>query len=217
MKSRPLDVRDLGRRAYRPVLELQRTLVEQRQSGETGDVLLLVEHDPVYTLGRNASQENVLVSDAELQRRGIDLVRVGRGGQVTYHGPGQLVGYPVLHLGAGNRGPVWYVSCLEKVLIACLAEYGVSASTDPQNRGVWVGDEKVAAIGVRITRHVTMHGFALNVTTDLGPYGGIVPCGITDKGVTSLARLVGDVEMSDVKARVVRNFCEILDYEATGR
>ena len=208
-----LHVQDLGVRAYEPVLELQETIVERIRERQTTDTLLLVEHEPVYTLGRNATEANVLISEEELATRGIHLIRTSRGGEVTYHGPGQLVGYPILDLTGRAEGPAGYVSLLEQVLIEVLAHYGIQACTDRRNRGVWVGREKIAAIGVRITRRITMHGFALNVTTDLHPYEGIVPCGIQDRGVTSMDRLVPEISMADVKQQVIKTFCRVFDYE----
>lgn len=208
-----LDVRDLGRRPYEPVLRLQREMVQRRRDGSIPDTLLLVEHDPVYTMGTSAVEADVLLSAEERVRRGIALVRAGRGGRVTYHGPGQLVGYPILKLKSSRQGPAWYVSRLEQVLREVLADYGIRSAGDPRNRGVWVGDQKVAAIGVRITHRVTMHGFALNVTTDLAPYDGIIPCGIRDRGVTSLRHFVPGIRMKDVKSRVVAAFCRVFGYE----
>ena len=151
----------------------------------------------------------MLLPREELTRRGIEVVRIGRGGDVTYHGPGQLVGYPIIHLGERGKGVLWYVQALEQILVRVMADFGVQADTDRQNRGVWVGDEKIAAIGVRVTRRITMHGFALNVRTDLANYAGIVPCGITDKGVTSLHLLVPDVSMDAVKDVTVQRFREV--------
>jgi len=215
LKDRVLCVQDLGRRPYSPVLELQKAAVEGVREGRLPDTLFLVEHEPVYTLGRNGSEQNGLMSRQERDARGIGLVRTGRGGQVTYHGPGQLVGYPILNLARADAVPSAYVSRLEQVLMDVLAHYGIRTRTDRVNRGVWVGDEKIAAIGVRITRRVTMHGFALNVTTDLSPYDGIIPCGIRDKGVTSIHRLLPEVEMDDVKRLVIGTFCRVFGYERT--
>jgi lipoyl(octanoyl) transferase len=202
-------VLDLGRRAYRPCLALQEETVARRQRGEIPDTLLLVEHDPVYTLGRSGKEENVLLQADELARLGIEVIRTGRGGDVTYHGPGQIVGYPIVDLAARGAGVLWYVRALEDILVRTLSDFGVTAAGDARNRGVWVGREKIAAIGVRVTRHVTLHGFALNVRTDLAPYAGIVPCGIRDRGVTSLHRFVPDVTMEAAKRAVVRRFLEV--------
>jgi lipoate-protein ligase B len=198
---------DLGRRAYEPVLELQKRLVSGRKQGTEPDTLVLVEHEPVFTLGRNAGEANVLASPADLERRGIRVVRTGRGGDVTYHGPGQLVAYPVISLKVRKRGVLWYIEKLEAVLIAALAEFGIDGRRDARNRGVWIGSDKIAAIGVRVTGHVTMHGFALNVRTDPGDYEGIIPCGVVDGGVTSMHLHRPAVTMHSVKGVVVENFC----------
>ena len=205
MAEPDLNVVDWGRCPYRDALARQEEWVAQRQRGEIGDQLVLVEHDPVYTLGRNARDEHVLASSETLAAQGVDLVRVGRGGDVTYHGPGQLVVYPIIDLGAREKRGVWYVGQLENLVMAVLADFGVEGATDRKNRGVWVGDKKIAALGVRVTRGVTMHGFAINVRVDLAAYDAIVPCGIRGKGVTSLDRLVSEVTMAQVKASVVRH------------
>ena len=207
-----LQVADLGRRAYGPVLALQEQLVAARQRDERPDTLLCVEHTPVYTLGRTANRAHILLPPDELQRRGIEVFEIGRGGDVTYHGPGQLVVYPILKLDGAERRVLWYVGCLEQTIVRVLADYGIAATLDRQNRGVWVGDAKIAALGVRITRHVTMHGFALNVAVELGYYAGIVPCGIADRGVTSLNRFVPGVTLADAQSRVRERFMQVFGY-----
>jgi len=199
-----LRVRWLGSVPYREAFDLQRALHERSPA----DHLLLLEHPHVYTLGRNADPSHVLVPPAEV---GAELVTTDRGGDVTYHGPGQLVGYPIVSLPewrAGQRDVVAYVRQLEGVLIAALADLGVAAGREPGYTGVWVGDEKIAAIGVRVARGRTRHGFALNVAPDLAMFGHIVPCGITGRGVTSLARLMGGEAppMREVVDRVVARF-----------
>ena len=208
-----LRIDDIGLTPYGRALELQNQLVEQRKSGEIGDTLVLTEHEAVYTLGRSADDKNVVADADELQRMGIDVIHVGRGGDVTYHGPGQIVGYPIIDLSCREEGVVAYVSGVEEVLIGVLADYDIEGRRDPENRGVWIGNEKIAAIGVRVTRSVTMHGFALNVSVDLSHYGGIVPCGIVGKGVTSLDRLVPSVDMAQVKKRIIVRFSEVFGYE----
>jgi len=209
-----LNVIDLGRRRYGPVLRLQEQLVAARKDNQISDTLLLVEHEPVYTLGRNADEHHVLLSAEALARSGIELVRTTRGGDVTYHGPGQCVGYPILDLASRHKRVLWYIDALEQVLIRTLADLGIEASTDRINRGVWVGFDKIAAIGVRVTGNVTMHGFALNVRTDLADYGGIVPCGIRGRGVTSVHKWVPDIAMDKVKCIIVSRFCEFFDLTA---
>jgi lipoyl(octanoyl) transferase len=194
MSEGVISLLDLGRQDYAAALALQQHLCELRQQETIGDVLLLLEHPPVLTLGRNAHRENVLVGDEILLRRGIELVETNRGGDVTYHGPGQLVGYPILNLRgfAPPIGIVAYLRRLEEVLIRACADYGVLTQRAPGRAGVWtvpggsVAEKKIAAVGVHVARGVTTHGFALNVSTDLDDFGLIVPCGIRDRGVTSM-------------------------------
>jgi lipoyl(octanoyl) transferase len=207
--GQPVAVADLGRIDYLDAWDLQRHLVAERQAGHGRDTLLLLEHPPVYTLGKRADASHVLLGPDELARRGIEVVAVDRGGDVTYHGPGQLVGYPILRL-AGTRGVVDYVRALEQVLITALASFDVQGERSPGFTGVWVGDEKVAAIGVRVaSRGVTSHGFALNVEPDLADFAGIVPCGIEDRGVCSLASLGVRTDLATVAERVVQAFAEV--------
>jgi lipoyl(octanoyl) transferase len=211
--NRCLSILDLGLQAYGPVLLLQEERHAARVRSECPDTLILVEHPAVYTLGRSAKAENVLLGEDDLRARGIEIHRIGRGGDVTYHGPGQLVGYPILDLGALGLGAADYVARIEAILRATLADFAVESSRDPTHRGVWVGNDKIAAIGVRIARRVSMHGFAINVRLDLEPYRGIVPCGIRDRGVTSLHCLVPTVAMPDVKASVIAHFSREMGYD----
>ncbi len=199
-----LTVLELGRVEYGRALALQEQLVELRREGAIGDVLLLLEHPPVLTLGRNAGHENIIASDTELHARGVTLYIVKRGGDVTYHGPGQLVGYPIIDLRAhtlesgARMGVVDFVRRLEETLIRVSGEFGVRAERVAGRTGVWtmpggtVQEKKLAAIGVHVSRGITSHGFALNVTTDLRDFGLIVPCGIADRQVTSLAEEASD-------------------------
>ena len=209
-----LRVRWLGRVPYGEADELQRALLERAAD----DYLLLLEHPHVYTLGKSADPAHVLVPPASV---GADLVRADRGGDVTYHGPGQLVGYPIVTLPewrAGQRDVVAYVRRLEAVLIAALADLGVDARRDDGYTGVWVGDEKIAAIGVRVSHGRTRHGFALNVDPDLSMFGHIVPCGIADRGVTSLAaQLRAAPTMQQVVDAVTARFAEHFPYDAVER
>jgi lipoyl(octanoyl) transferase len=207
---RPLRAAWLGRIAYAPAFELQRALADRRASGEIDDTLLLLEHDAVYTLGRRATDGEVLLDAADLEARGIAVERTDRGGRVTYHGPGQLVGYPIVDLGQ-NGDLVAYVRTLERALIATVAEYGVDAGTVHGMTGVWVGDSKIAAIGVHVSRGITTHGFALNVTADLDAFNGIIPCGIVDRGVTSIEALTGlRPSVDEVGARAATHLAELL-------
>jgi len=201
--TRRLEVRHLGRVPYADALDLQARLVADRQAERIADTLLLLEHDPVFTLGRNAHSEHVLFPEPELRARGFEVFETGRGGDVTYHGPGQIVGYPILHLAPDRCDVHRYVRDLEEVMIRTCSDHGVAAARVAGLTGAWVGEQKIGAIGVRIARWVTSHGFALNVSTDLAPFSLIVPCGIRGRGVTSLERLLGrPVPIADVAERL---------------
>ena len=212
---RALDVRRLGVVPYAEALALQRSLVEDRRAARIGDTLLLVEHPHVLTLGvrGDGGRSHILATADALASRGVEVFEAGRGGDVTYHGPGQLVGYPIIDLTPGRRDVHRYVRDLEEVLIRTAADYGIAAGRIDGLTGVWVGEEKLAAIGVRIARWITSHGFALNVTTNLDYFSLIVPCGIPDRGVTSLARLLGrSVELEEVAVRVAAHFDKVFDF-----
>ncbi|MGH7510112.1 MAG: lipoyl(octanoyl) transferase LipB [Gemmatimonadales bacterium] len=190
-----LVVRDLGRRRYGEVLELQRSLCRQRISGEVGeDILLLVEHEPVITLGRGTRAGSLSVPPAELEPRGVELFEVERGGDVTFHGPGQLVGYPIVDLRRHREDLHWYLRRLEAGLINALGRLGVHAGPNPGLTGVWSAGRKIASIGIHVKQWVTFHGFALNVTTDLSYFDLIVPCGIRGVIMTSVATELGRVD-----------------------
>jgi lipoyl(octanoyl) transferase len=204
----------LGVVEYGDGLRLQRERVARRKAGVIADTLLLLEHPHVYTLGRNAKKENLLISAEQLAARGAQVFEIDRGGDVTYHGPGQLVGYPVLDLAKHRRDIAWYMRCLEEVLIEVAREYGLEAGRLAGAPGVWVGNDKLAAMGVHISRWVTSHGFAFNVNTDLRYFDWIVPCGLRDKGVTSLQKLLGRrVGMDEVAEKVVRHFGRVFGLE----
>jgi lipoyl(octanoyl) transferase len=207
-----LSVRRLGRVPYARGLELQAELVAERQADRAADTLLLLEHDPVFTLGRNARHENLLCAETALRERGFEVFETGRGGDVTYHGPGQLVGYPILELAPDRRDVHRYVRDLEEVMIRTCRDYGVEARRVPALTGAWVGDAKIGAIGVRIARWVTSHGFAFNVATDLAPFDLIVPCGIRGRGVTSLELLLGRaVPLDEVMDRLSLHFATVFE------
>ena len=217
----------LGRVPFAEALALQQRLIAARKQGQIDDVLLLLEHPPVLTLGRNSTRENILLSDEELARRGVAVHEINRGGDVTYHGPGQLVGYPIVDLRGdlpGKRGPhlgpVDFVRLLEEVLIRSCNEFGVPAQRICKRTGVWtlaggsIAEKKIAAIGVHVSQGVTSHGFALNVTTDLRDFDWIVPCGIRDREVTSLElEAAGDrpVMLATAADAVARNFGRIFE------
>jgi lipoyl(octanoyl) transferase len=208
------DVRQLGRVDYREGLRLQSELVAARKAGRIPDTLLLLEHPPVYTLGRNAQRENLLVSDPFLVQIGAELFETDRGGDITYHGPGQLVGYPIFDLTQHRRDIAWYMRSLEEVFIRVAKDYGIEAGRMPGAAGVWVGNAKLVAMGVHISRWVTSHGFAFNVSPDLKYFDYIVPCGLKDKGVTSLERLLGrKIPMEDATERTLRHMGEVFALE----
>ena len=196
-------VQNIGQKSYKTVWDLQIKMQQQRIRGEIEDTLILVEHDPVYTLGKNADKDHLLQSRDE----SVDVFNIERGGDITFHGPGQLVGYPILDLSNYKKSVSWYMRTLEQVLIDTLIEFKIIAQRNDGLTGVWVGDEKIAALGVRISRWVTMHGFALNVNPDLSFYDGIIPCGIFDHGVTSMEQLLGKTQNNDnVKNVVIKKF-----------
>lgn len=221
----PCEIWTLGRAAYADAWALQNQLSDARSCDAAPDRLLLVEHPHTYTLGSSGHENYVLLTPEERQQRGVTLFRVDRGGDVTYHGPGQIVGYPILKLPRDHQlraNVIGYVRKLEQVIIATLTDYGIPARGIAGLTGVWVdtprGEEKIAAIGVRVNvKAVTKHGFALNVNTDLSYFDGIIPCGIRDKGVTSMAALLGAaVDVSDVRQRIIQHFggvfgCEMVE------
>lgn len=209
-----LAVTDLGENQdYGETLSLQERLHARRKNGDIPDTLLLLEHSPVYTLGRSAEVSHMLMTDEELQAAGIGKFETRRGGDVTYHGPGQLVGYPIVHLAEKGLKVLEFVEGIEETLLRAAAAFGVAATRAPRNRGVWINDDKLAALGIMVSRQVTMHGFALNVNTDLSQYRGIVPCGLQDAGVTSLARELGrEIDMPSVKKIVAEAFRAVFGY-----
>jgi len=212
-EGRTLDVRHLGLVPYAEALALQRSLVDERRAGHIGDTLLLLEHPHVITLGvrGDGGRSHLLASSETLAARGVEVHETGRGGDITYHGPGQLVGYPIIDLKPDRCDVHRYVRDLEGVLIRTASDYGIDAGRVEGLTGVWVGNEKLAAIGVRIARWITSHGFALNVTSDLDFFKLIVPCGIADRGVTSLSRLVGrPIDMAEVATRTAEHLANAL-------
>jgi lipoyl(octanoyl) transferase len=218
--SAPLRIEDLGLRPYGDVLALQRELRRQRIAGQlTEDVLLLVEHPPVVTLGRGTRASSLPLSPDELTQRGVEVIEVERGGDVTFHGPGQLVGYPILDLRQHRPDLHWYLRSLEDVLMEALGGLGIEADRNPGLTGVWTAGRKIASIGIHVKQWVTLHGFALNVTTDLDPFDLIVPCGIRQVVMTSVAEelLRTDAAMlsTEVRARVIDAFCGVFDLSPT--
>lgn len=217
----PLLIADLGLISYTDAYALQQRLVAARKAAALEDVLLLCEHPHVITLGRNANRENLLVSEHVLRQKGVELHETNRGGDITYHGPGQIVGYPILNLGAINRNVGWYVRTLEEAMIRATADFGLTAFRVPGKTGIWVNplakpgasDEKLAAIGVHISRWVTSHGFAYNVSTDLRFFDLIIPCGIAERKATSLEKLLArNVALDEVKPRLGHHFAELFSF-----
>lgn len=210
----PLALLDWGRVPYRAALKRQRAAVDARARGEGEDAIYLVEHEPVLTLGRGGGAGNLRAGEAELRRRGIEVVEVERGGDVTYHGPGQLVGYPVVALDSlpGGRDLHRYLRDLEEVLFRALAEFSIRAGRRPPYTGVWVGERKIAAIGVAVRRWISFHGFALNLDPDLSHFALIHPCGIRHLGVTSMRALLGRPPSRDAVIQAVgRGFAAVWD------
>ena len=198
-----IDILDLGLSPFKEVWDLQKELVKKRQYGQIKDTLILAEHEPVYTLGKNANENHILQNSP----RDVKTYQIERGGDVTFHGPGQLVGYPIMDLHNYNKSISCYMRSLEQLIIDTLAKFRVTAERKDGLTGVWVGDEKIAALGVRVTRWITMHGFALNVSPDLTYYSGIIPCGIFEYGVTSMAKqLTDEVAVDSVKQVLIEKF-----------
>ena len=214
---RSIEVRRLGLVPYAEALAMQRAFVEDRKAGRIPDQILLLQHPAVITVGvrGDGGRSNIVAPPERLVELGIDVSETGRGGDVTYHGPGQIVGYPIIDLKPDRCDVHVYVRDVEEVMIRVCADYGVSAGRVQGLTGTWIGTEKIGAIGVRISRWVTSHGFAFNVSTDLSHFGLIVPCGISDRGVTSLEKATGRrIGLAEVEDRVVRHFCDVFERQA---
>ena len=205
-----MNILDLGRMSYNSAWDIQKEYHKKVVSGKEPDTLIIVEHEPVYTLGKNANDNHLLQSASEE----IQVFRIERGGDITFHGPGQIVVYPILDLNRFVKSVSWYMRTLEKIIIDTLSDFEIKAELKDGLTGVWVGDEKIGAQGVRISRWVTMHGLALNVNTDLRYFDGIIPCGIFDYGVTSMEKLMGSKQdINKVKNTVIKYFNNILSDE----
>ena len=198
---------------YEEAFELQKRLVKMRAQDIINDTLILLEHPPVLTVTRKATLKNILVSPEELEEKGIALCHTNRGGDITYHGPGQLVGYPIMNLKAHGKDLHGYVRNIEEIIIKLLKDYTITAHRDKNNPGVWVGEEKIAAVGIAVkSSWTTMHGFSFNINPDLSHYSLIVPCGISDKGVTSLARLLGKtISRKDVCEKLIQHYGDVFN------
>ena len=195
----------LGCKPYYPIWELQKQLHAKRVAGEIPDVVLMLEHEHVYTFGKNSDKNHLLDSKPQNAK----VVQIDRGGEVTYHGPGQLVCYPIIDLHNYQMSISWYMRNLENVIIQCLINYGIKAGQKSGLTGVWVSDEKICAMGVRLSRWVTMHGFALNVNPDMRYFDGMIPCGIFEYGITSLNALGIEVSMQSLAGEIIKNFNKI--------
>ncbi len=210
MNEKTLDVVCLGRRKYDEVWEKQKELVDQRRFEAVPDTLILVEHDPVYTLGKNSNEDHLLQS----RDKNVPIYQIERGGDVTFHGPGQLVGYPILDLHHHRLSVSWYMRTLEEILIQTLGQFGIESQRREGLTGVWVREEKIAALGVRLSRWISMHGFALNVNTDLKFFDGIIPCGIFEYDVTSMSQILGkEVSLVEVEETLITVFRLLFSFQ----
>jgi lipoyl(octanoyl) transferase len=226
-----LDIYDLGPADYRDVWDLQRRaqqlLIKQKKAGKeppattqkpVNDMLFFVEHPHVYTLGKSGDQANLLKGMAELAQIDAEFIEIDRGGDITYHGPGQIVGYPILDLDRHFTDIHKYLRTLEEVIIRSCADFGINAGRIEGLTGVWTGNEKICAMGIRCSRWVTMHGFALNVNTDLSYFNHIVPCGISDKAVTSMENVLNkQINPDDVKKSIIKHMCELFDFTVNNK
>lgn len=200
-------VSDIGRTRFADAWDLQHKLFDLRHHGLVDDLLLFTEHDHVYTIGKGGDQDHLLASEQELTAGGVDVFRIDRGGDITYHGPGQIVGYPIIDLNRYFPDIHRYLRCLEEVIILALSEFDIEADREEGLTGVWVKGEKIAALGVRVSKWITMHGFALNVNTDLTKFDRIIPCGIFHKGVTSMQQVLGrEISLNEVQATLTQAF-----------
>jgi len=204
---------DLGTIDYKDAWDLQKNLFNSRYKKEINDTLLLLEHPHTYTLGKTADRNNLIAEDKFLNQNKISVYDIDRGGDITYHGPGQIVGYPIINLTGWKKDTHKYLRAIEEVIIKTCAEYNIAAGRNQEYTGVWVGDKKIAAIGIKVSRWITMHGFAFNVNTDLSLFDGIIPCGIKEKSVTSLQNELGRaIEINEVKTFILEKFTEVFDY-----
>lgn len=213
MEKKTLTYCDLGFIDYKETWDLQQEIHSKRVSGEVEDFLFLLEHPNTYTLGKTAHRENLKGSKDYLRENQISVYDIDRGGDITYHGPGQIVGYPIIDLNNWFKDTHKYLRALEEVIIKTCSEYSLNCERNSKHTGVWLGDKKIAAIGIKVSRWVTMHGFAFNVNTDLNLFNGIIPCGIQDKSVTSLKQeLNREIDIQEVKVKLLKNFTEIFEY-----
>jgi lipoate-protein ligase B len=214
VEKRILTYCDSGFIDYKEAWDLQKDIFELRYNKKIPDVFLLLEHPHTYTLGKVADKNNLVGSKEYLAENHISVYDIDRGGDITYHGPGQIVGYPIISLTDWKQDTHKYLRSLEEVIIRVCAEYGITGGREPKYTGVWIDDRKIAAIGIKVSRWITMHGFAFNVNTDLSLFNGIIPCGISDKAVTSLkSELNIPVDIAEVKEKLLNNFYSVFDYD----
>ncbi len=198
---------------YKEAWDLQKSIFELRYQQKVDDVFLLLEHPHTYTLGKTADEKNLVGNEEYLNKNNISVYDIDRGGDITYHGPGQIVGYPIIDLNSWGKDTGKYLRALEEIIIRTCADYGLLVTRVPKYTGVWIEDRKIAAIGIKVTRWITMHGFALNVNTDLSLYNGIIPCGITNKEVTSLQKeLNTEIDIQEVKSKILNHTVTIFGY-----
>ena len=210
---RTLTFCDLGLIDYKEAWDLQKYTFELRHQKKISDIIFLLEHPHTYTLGKIADEKNLISSREYLDNKKISVYNIDRGGDITYHGPGQVVGYPIIDLNEWQNDTHKYLRALEEVIIKTCGHYGIKGTSDPKYTGVWIENRKIAAIGIKISRWITMHGFAFNVNTDLSLFNGIIPCGIIDKDVTSLQKeLSRSISIPEVKEILLNNFMEVFDY-----
>lgn len=215
VKNKILCYADLDFIDYKEAWDLQYRIHENIVSGNAKDHLLLLEHPNTYTLGKTANRSHLVGTDEFLKEKNISVYDIDRGGDITYHGPGQLVGYPIINLGDWHQDTHKYLRALEEVIIRVCAEFGLTGKRDPKYTGVWIDDRKIAAIGIKVSRWVTMHGFAFNINTDLSLFNGIIPCGISDKEVTSLNKETDKtIEMDLLKSLLLKYFKEVFEYNS---
>lgn len=205
---------DLGTIDYKEAWDLQKSILDLRYKDRINDVLLLLEHPHTYTLGKTADRKNLIGNIEYLQKNKISVYDIDRGGDITYHGPGQIVGYPIIDLNNWEKDTHKYLRALEEIIIRTCADYEIDSTRNPEYTGVWIEERKIAAIGIKVSRWITMHGFAFNVSTNLNLFSGIIPCGIDNKDVTSLNReLNREVEIEDVKSKILKYVAEIFKYD----
>ena len=213
MQERKFIYSDLGKIDYQLAWDLQRELFDKRYKNELPDILLLLEHNHTYTLGKTADKSNLIGSENYLKENNISVYDIDRGGDITYHGPGQIVGYPIISLENWKKDTHKYLRAIEEVIIRTCGDFGINASRNEKYTGVWVDEKKIAAIGIKVSRWITMHGFAFNVNTELKYFGGIIPCGIKDKAVTSLENeLNQEINLGNIKNILVKHFKDVFNY-----